>query len=104
MSVTHDNFGIQSDLARTKTEMKSSQLQQEKEWVDTMVEAQRTEDRFNQQKREELRSDLRMTYAEQLNDRKEQIQVSIKNFWRRSNAQHRCQTTLTATDQRSKTN
>jgi len=42
---------------------KGSQRQQEKEWVSSIVEMQRVEDRVNKDKRSELQVDLAQTYA-----------------------------------------
>ena len=63
MSVTHNNWALRDDLNKTQTDAKTSILKQEKEWVSSMINAQRTEDNFNKNLRNDIRNDLRQTLA-----------------------------------------
>ena len=56
---------------------KGSQRQQEKEWVSSIVEMQRVEDRVNKDKRSELQVDLAQTYAQQGHDRREAADLKL---------------------------
>lgn len=80
MNVTSTNLTLKSEITKAQDSMKTTQLKQEKEWVNSIVEVQRNEDRWNKQKRTEQIDDLKQNYDEQVIDRREQWDVTIKNL------------------------
>lgn len=70
-NVVKNNIEVNDVQAQATTLQKQSLLQQEKEWVNSMVEVQRNEDMWNKQKKAEITHDLRQTYFEQGNDKRD---------------------------------
>ena len=78
MNVTQINYKLKSELDDHKADQKTSNLRSEKQWVDSLVEAQRTENDWQIKKKEEIINDLRQNYAMQGHERKEQGEIAIK--------------------------
>ena len=63
MNVTQNNWTFRDDFNKTQTDAKTSALKQEKEWVNSLVEAQRTEDNFNSSLKKGNMLEMRQTLA-----------------------------------------
>ncbi len=72
MNVTSTNHGLQAEVSKEKEEKNVASVQQEKEWINSIVEMQRNEDQFTKQKKREQIEDLSRDYIQHALDRKEQ--------------------------------
>lgn len=78
IDVVNRNKEVNSGQVEAKSKQKQSQLQQEKDWVNSMVEVQRHEDKWHRNKRAEITSELRQTYYEQGTNKRDQLNYSLK--------------------------
>ena len=78
MNVTVGNYKLKSEFDVDQSEQKMGQLKQEKEFVDNIVNEQRTENNWMKQNKADIINDLRQNYAMQGHERKEQGEMTIK--------------------------
>ena len=64
MDVTKGNYELKDELDQRTLDLRATQLNSEKEWVNSMVVAQQNDDAWNRQKKKDIIHDLRQTYAE----------------------------------------
>lgn len=72
------NKDLQAKVLRDYDLLRTTQKQQEKEWVNSLLEIQRTEDACSKEKKLETSKDLRQEYAAQTQERREQKELSFK--------------------------
>lgn len=80
MNVTQTNLKLKSELDANQSESKNEKLREDQAWVNSIIEAQRTENDWQHKNKADIINDLRQNYAMQAHEKREQGAIAIKNL------------------------